>query len=259
MVNVRAHSLLETPLINGEGTSEFRWRQSPTLSNLPELSIDGNELAIVVAPHPDDETLALGGAIASMTAKGMAVIVVTASDGESSHPFSRTLTPDELRDLRRAESRSALRKLADGHPGNVMNVQLHLRDGRLAAVQEDLTDQLLKYLTPQDLCFATWEFDGHPDHEAVGRAARIASEESGARLLQYPVWTWHWATPGERSIPWERARRIALSDQDQQRKQSAIECYKTQIFPIGDALGDEAIVAPPDLLHFQRPFEVVFE
>ncbi len=97
-----------------------------------------------------------------MTARGMAVIVVTASDGEASHPLSTTTTPDELRALRRAESRSALRILADGQPGNVLNVQLHLRDGSLAALQEELTEQFLKYLTPQDLCFATWEFDGTP-------------------------------------------------------------------------------------------------
>jgi LmbE family N-acetylglucosaminyl deacetylase len=258
VVDVQASSY-ETPRINGVGTSEFRWRQSQTLANLPELSIDGHELAIVVAPHPDDETLALGGLIASMTANGMAVIVVTASDGEGSHPLSVTVTPDELRALRRGESRRALHVLADGQPGNVLNVQLHLRDGHLAAVQEDLTEQLLKYLTPQDLCFATWEFDGHPDHEAVGRAAKKASELSGARLLEYPVWTWHWATPDERSIPWDRARRVELSDESQQRKQRALECYQSQILPIGDAFGDEAIVAPTDLLHFQRPFEVVFE
>jgi LmbE family N-acetylglucosaminyl deacetylase len=258
LVDVQSSSY-ETPLIIGEGTSEFRWRQSPELANVRELSMEGRELAIVVAAHPDDETLALGGAIAAMAASGMAVIVVTASDGEASHPLSTTVTPDELRALRRSESRRALRVLADGHPGNVLNVQLHLRDGHLAALQEDLTYQLLKYLTPKDLCFATWEFDGHPDHEAVGRAAKVASEESGARLLQYPVWMWHWATPDERSIPWDRARRIELSDVHQQRKQSALECYTTQILPIGDALGDEAIVAPTDLLHFQRPFEVVFE
>jgi LmbE family N-acetylglucosaminyl deacetylase len=126
-------------------------------------------------------------------------------------------------------------------------------------VQEYLTDQLLKYLTPHDLCFATWEFDGHPDHEAVGRATMRACELSGARLLQYPVWMWHWATPDERSIPWDRARRIELSSLHRERKQHALDCYRSQILPIGDGLGNEAIVAPTDLLHFQRHFEVVFE
>jgi LmbE family N-acetylglucosaminyl deacetylase len=258
VVDVQTSSY-ETPRINGEGTSEFRWRQSQPLANLPELSIEGHELAIVVAPHPDDETLALGGLIASMAARGMAVIVVTASDGEGSHPFSVTVTPDELRALRRRESRAALRVLANGHPGSVLNVQLHLGDGHLAAVQEQLTDQLFKYLTPHDLCFATWEFDGHPDHEAVGRAAKRASELCGARLLQYPVWTWHWATTDEPLIPWARARRFELSPLLQQRKQRALACFQSQILPLGDGLGDEAIVAPTDLLHFQRPFEVVFE
>jgi LmbE family N-acetylglucosaminyl deacetylase len=257
VVDVQAQSF-ETPLINGEGTSEFRWHQCHALAALPELTTDDYELAIVVAPHPDDETLALGGAIASMANRGMAVVVVTVSDGEASHPFSQTVTPDELRDLRRGESRRAMRALSEGLAGNVLNVQLHLRDGHLHAVREDLTDQLVKYLTPQDLCFAPWEFDGHPDHEAAGRAAAVASEESGARLLQYPVWMWHWATPEDQSIPWQRARRIELSREDRRRKERAIGCYQSQTFPLGDGPGDEPVMAPTDLLHFQRPYEVVF-
>jgi LmbE family N-acetylglucosaminyl deacetylase len=258
VVDLQARSF-ETALIRGEGTSEFRWRQSSTLATLPPLSLAGHELAIVVAPHPDDETLALGGAIAALSASGTAVVVVTASDGEASHPFSTTVTPDELRILRRGESRRALRALADAQPGNVLNVQLHLPDGHLDGLQEDLTDQLLKYLTPRDLCFATWEFDGHPDHEAVGRAAKRASELSGARLLEYPVWMWHWARPDEATVPWDRARRIELGEDEQRRKALAIACYESQTLALGDAPGDEAIVPPTDLLHFQRPFEVVFE
>ncbi len=245
-------------LICSEGTTEARWEQCPALSGVPELSIDGHALALVVAPHPDDETLALGGTIASMAARGMAVVVVTATDGETSHPQSTVLTPDELRTLRCAESRRALGVLADGHRGNVRNVQLHLPDGELAESHEELTQWLVRHLTPEDVCFATWESDGHPDHEAVGRAAVAACTATGARLLQYPVWTWNWAEPGDESIPWERARRIELSEHERECKQRAIECYRTQILPIGDGAGDAAIVPPYDLAHFQRPFEVVF-
>jgi LmbE family N-acetylglucosaminyl deacetylase len=42
---------------------------------------------------------------------------------------------------------------------------------------------------------APWRHDGHPDHDAAGRAATIASAAAGAPLLQYLVWAWHWADP----------------------------------------------------------------
>jgi LmbE family N-acetylglucosaminyl deacetylase len=255
--------LRETPTSNrhigAEGTSEFRWRQCQQWPEIREISLDGHELAIVVAPHPDDESLALGGAISLMAAQGVAVIVVSVTDGEASHPCSTTVTPEELRVLRQSELRCALRELADGHPGNVANVQLHLRDGHVAQAQGELTEQLMKFFTCDDLCFATWEFDGHPDHEAVGRAAKEASDRTGARLLRYPVWTWHWAEPNDGSIPWERARKIVLNERDRDRKQRALECYRSQILPLGEGDGDGAVVTPRDLLYFQRPFEVVFE
>lgn len=258
MVDLRNPSS-NTPRISGAGTSEMQWRQCPRLNDLDGLSLDFHEVAIVVAPHPDDETLALGGTIAAMAASGMAVVVVTASDGEASHPSSPTVTPDEMSARRRGESERALRALAHGQAGNVLNVQLHLGDGRLGDEQDQLTEQLVKFLRPEDICFATWEFDGHPDHEAVGRAARRACAITGARLLGYPVWMWHWASPDEPTLPWQRARRIELSDSDQSRKRDAIACFESQIRPLSSAPGDEAIVAPPDLEHFQRPYEVVFE
>ena len=56
---------------------------------------------------------------------------------------------------------------------------------------------LTDLLSPDTWCAATWRGDGHPDHDAVGRAAATACDAVGCRLLEYPVWMWHWARPGE--------------------------------------------------------------
>ena len=257
MVNVEARAKA-APQISGCGTPEFAWRQCATLRQLPEFTLPTCALAIVFAPHPDDETLGLGGTIASLLERGSTVLIMTASDGESSHPQSATTSPEQLRKRREKELGSAIDTLSEGRPGHVLNVKLHLPDGGLAQVERELSQHLSRFLDPQVLCFSTWVHDGHPDHEAVGRAARSACARSGTRLIEYPVWTWHWAVPNENNVPWGRARKFNLSPQTLDAKRSAIERYESQITPLSDRPGDEAVVPPFDLVHFQRNYEVLF-
>ena len=65
----------------------------------------------VVAPHPDDESLGCGGAIALLTRFGLSVSVLFISDGTKSHPTSRKYPMLRLRDLRESEAREALARL----------------------------------------------------------------------------------------------------------------------------------------------------
>ena len=62
---------------------------------------------IVVAPHPDDESLACGGLIADACRQGLRGKVVIVSDGVGSHPNSKAYPPDRLRALREEEARRA--------------------------------------------------------------------------------------------------------------------------------------------------------
>ena len=66
---------------------------------------------IVVAPHPDDESLACGGLIADACRQGLRGKVVIVSDGAGSHPNSKAYPPDRLRSLREEEARRAAAEL----------------------------------------------------------------------------------------------------------------------------------------------------
>ena len=235
--------------IEGTGTSEDTWRDWTGVAGWPALPLDPATPPLVVAPHPDDEVLGAGGLLALLP--GAEVVVVTA--GEASHPGSTVHTPARLAAIRRDETTEALRRL--GLPETAVR-HLGQPDG---GVDEDaLTEHLTARLTPGRWCLATWRGDGHPDHEAVGRAAASACAATGAILLEYPIWTWHWAEPGDERVPWSRARRIDLTPAAQQAKQQAILAFPSQIHDLGPDPADAAILPPHVLARFRRPFEVVF-
>lgn len=83
-------------------------------------------------------------------------------------------------------------------------VRLGIPDGQAANMIFAIVMKLLPLLEPDDVIVTTWSLDGHPDHEATSEAARQASTKAGCRLIEAPVWMWHWATPDDFSIPWSR-------------------------------------------------------
>lgn len=235
-----------TPLIHGDGTPEADWRAWDT--DWPALALP-TTAPLVVAPHPDDEVLGAGGLLARLSD----VEVVAVTDGEASHPGSTVLTPRELAARRRAETDEALRRL--GLPAPRVH-RLGHPDGGID--EAALTATLRTLLRPGRWCLASWRGDGHPDHEAVGRAAAAACAETGALLVEYPIWTWHWARPGDPRVPWERCRQVALTAAERAAKRHALAAFTTQVEPLGPRPEDAPILPPPVLARFDRPVEVLF-
>jgi LmbE family N-acetylglucosaminyl deacetylase len=237
--------------IAGAGTGEDAW--IPFLAGLEMPSLGpaalGESGVVVVAPHPDDEILGLGGLLSLL---GRRVTLVAVTDGEASHPESTVYRPEQLAQLRRGETRAALARL----PVEADIVYCGQPDG---GIDEDtLADVVGRHLTADHWCFVTWSGDGHPDHEVVGRAAGRAGTTAGARVVEYPIWAWHWADPGDLRVPWHRAWRIPLSPETVRAKRAAIETFRTQIHPLGPDPADAAVLPPHVLARFLRPFEVVF-
>jgi LmbE family N-acetylglucosaminyl deacetylase len=191
----------------------------------PDLLVASGSRVVVVAPHPDDEVLAVGGTVATLAARGHEVLVVAVTDGEGSHPHSGTWTPERLRSIRPRETEAALARL--GLDATTPVMRLHLPDGRVAAHEKALAIQLP--LRPDDTVFVTWRHDGHADHEACARATLAAARNAGARCIEFPVWA---LVPSHRAHSRLRGRllhRISLSREQVCAKEEAMAAFESQI------------------------------
>lgn len=253
MVTGRAHGDQALRIDPQGGTDESRWDGWDAPAGWPALDV--GELAeagtvVVVAAHPDDEVLGVGGLVARLVTAGARIRFVWATDGEASHPASSAHGVRDLAATRRAESTAALRRLG---AGEASRLRLGLPDGGLAEAEADLVRRLRNVVAPDETVLAPWSGDAHPDHEACGRAARAVA----GRVLEYPVWTWHWAEPDDDRVPWDRCRRVDLDADVVERKNAAIDCFSSQINPLGPEPADGPVLPPGVLAHFRRPYELV--
>ena len=195
--------------------------------SFPELTLHDCPALLLVAPHPDDETLGFGATAATLQSRGVEVGVVSVSDGGGAYASLSPLERTWLEQTRRSELLHATR-----HLGLKTPISLGLPDGQLCDHEIFLADKLsalLSELGPGAWCAATWRGDGHPDHEAVGRAAAVAAQCSGAKLLEYPVWMWHWACPDDDAVPWHRMARVLPDADAGMRKRIAAREFRSQL------------------------------
>jgi LmbE family N-acetylglucosaminyl deacetylase len=211
---------------------------------------------VVVAPHPDDELLMAAGLVQQHLQRGGALCIVSVTDGEAC--FGEALggvKDDAKRELaaqRRAEHAAGLQALG---AGTAPVHRLGLADGRVAAEQQRLERRLRALLQPGDTVVSTWRLDGHPDHDATGRAAAAACARQGARLLEAPGWMWHWARPAHPAIAWQRLRCLGLQPGECQRKWRALQCHASQLAP---RPGAQAVVDDSLQQRARWPFECFF-
>jgi len=237
--------------IDAPGTDEAEWRSSPRLRELPVLDIAGWSSVVVVAAHPDDEVLGVGGVLAMLAASRARLRLVAVTDGEGSHPGLDHNAAGRLAEQRVAETSTALRRLGAA----VEIARLRVPDTGVARREPEVRDLLTGLVAGFDVCLAPWDGDLHADHEAAGRAAAGACSQQGVRLLSYPIWTWHWAHPRDSRVPWERAARVPLSPEAALRKRAAIDCFTSQLRPRG---AHRPPVLPPGIVaHFIRDQEVL--
>jgi len=240
----------------GEGTAEAHWlawlARTPLAPVTAERLVPPGRRAVVVAPHPDDEVLAVGGLLAQLGAAGCAVRVVAVTDGTASHRGSAQWPPDRLAQERPRETQCALARL--GVDAEVL--RLGLPDGGLALLREPLAVRLAALLSPADVVFTTWRRDGHPDHEATGHACAFAAARTGAALYEVPVWGWHWAAPGDPRVPWHRVRVLALDPAALRRKRAAVQAFTSQLLP-DPSTGHGPVLRDSTLARAARPFELL--
>ena len=261
---------------NDAGTSEAAWAASGA-AELPELPLDDAELAgrafIVLAAHPDDESLGAGGLLARLQAVGATVRVLLCTAGEASHPGSPTTTPDQLAAVRLQEFGGALTHLlgARAWGGDREWQCLGLPDGKLAQHREQIRAAVREasagcgHAAEEVVLVAPYRSDGHTDHDVLGSVAAELSAAAGYGLLEYPIWYWLWAAPEAPAAPdasvdpagaaWHGWFRLPLRPAEQQAKAAAMAAHVSQVQPLSGLPGDEVLLPPDFLAHFERTWE----
>lgn len=182
---------------------------------------------LVVAPHPDDEVLGCGGAVANHLDAGRSVFVLYLTSGERGSP---TIPAEQFGPVREQEALAAARML--GVPAE-QTWFLRLPDGALNARDPGQVGQLIqafRSLRP-GLVYLPHPHDGSFDHQeafvlcwrAAGMAGSRNFPEHGTApwwvptVLGYEVWT---------PIRYPEYTEEITSVLD--RKVAALACYRTQ-------------------------------
>ena len=221
---------------------------------LPALAADGPPL--ILAPHPDDESLGCGGLIALACDAGSPPFVLVITDGAGSHPNSRAYPAPRLRATRQQEARRAVAALGLppqrigflGLPDTEAPTSGPAFDAAVTAIAS------LALRIGAGTLLATWQHDPHADHEATHLLAAAAAAETGIRHLSYPVWGLTLPPDVPLPGPLPSGFRLDISQQ-LPRKRQAIAAHRTQT---SDLIIDDpqGFKLPADFLaRFDRPLE----
>ena len=116
---------------------------------------------VVVAPHPDDAELGMGGTIARLVAEGHDVLIVDMTDGE---PTPAGTPEKRVSEAREADRILGTRRVNLGLPNRRLEHTVAARHALAAVLRRERCE----------LLFAPHPEDVHPDHLAATRIAEDA-------------------------------------------------------------------------------------
>jgi len=212
---------------------------------------------LVLAPHPDDETLGCGATIMRKLAAGTPVQVIIAADGNWYR--SSKLSVDAVNEIREEEARRACAIL--GLPCENITF-LRFESRRLADNRGLLRDRLfdiLDTMNPEEI-FVSSIIDNHPDHRVLaelGRELAQARRDRAPVLYEYPIWFWDPRIWRVRDLLALRPR-IVRTGEFRLRKHEAIAAYRSQVTNMIGETGS-APLRKGFVRQFLQPEEIFFE
>ena len=177
--------------------------------------------ALIVAPHPDDAELAMGGSIVKMTAAGWNVVVADLTDGEPT-PFGSK------------ESRAKETQIASNILGIEKRICLDMPNRYLQPTLQNrkrLAEMIR--LNKPDILFGPVIPDWHPDHEAARQLidqARFEAKFYKTKMRDAPHWTtrqFYYYSPHR--LEYSKPSFIIDITSHWEKKIAAIKAYKSQI------------------------------
>jgi LmbE family N-acetylglucosaminyl deacetylase len=146
---------------------------------------------LVLTPHPDDETLGCGGALAAAADRGVDITIACITDGAGSHPASFEYPHERLAELRLAELRKAVGALSSDC-ARVISLGLPDQGVTPERLSESrIYEQLLCLAREKHIraIWTTWHRDPHVDHRAAACIAfEMTKDLPDIMLWEFPVW-----------------------------------------------------------------------
>jgi LmbE family N-acetylglucosaminyl deacetylase len=215
---------------------------------------------IVVAPHPDDESLACGGLMVDASREGLRCKVVIVSDGAGSHPNSKAYPPERLAALREEEAKQAGAELGL-KPEDILFLRLPDRfvpsEGEEAQRAIEAIVGCASGIGARSL-FVSWRHDPHCDHEASYRIAREVQRRAGEiRLFEYVIWG-H-TLPLLTEVDPIGGFRIQVDQKALEKKRRAIAAHRSQTTNLINDDPDGFRFTQSGLARFDLPYEFFFE
>jgi LmbE family N-acetylglucosaminyl deacetylase len=239
---------LKLPISTVVGTSIARTGTDATAAT-------AKRSCVVLAPHPDDETLGCGVAIMRKVDAGTAVQVVVVSDGSTYPPHKSPADNIATRHAELLASCAALGLRDDAVTHlSFPETKLHLAGDELV----DAVCDVVRIHAPDDV-LVTSEADPHSDHAALGLATGRALAGRSTRLVLYPVWQWErprsWLRTLQGASRPERVRTAGYVE----RKRAALAHYTSQLtVAAGGELAEDVGLTPQFIRHFVGTYEVFF-
>jgi LmbE family N-acetylglucosaminyl deacetylase len=194
---------------------------------------------LVIAPHPDDEVLGLGGTIAKLADQGREVFVVIVTRGDPSM-FPSTSIEQTRREALAAHAVLGVTKtiFLEGFPAALLDTV------PLSELNAALRDTL-RSIEP-DVIFLPYYGDLHLDHRKVFESGLVAARPEGtyvpASLYAYETLSeTNWGAPLSRSA-FAPNTFVDISP-SLDRKLKAFRAYETQVRPFPHERSLEAIQA----------------
>lgn len=231
--------------------------------NLEAKVLDGLSPFLILAPHPDDETLGCGGLIARASKLGLKPRVVYLTDGEGSHKGSATWPPRRLARARRQEALAALDILGvppdDVHfVGWPDGAPLPRDQAAYADTLRDLREWSDRF-KPWSV-WAPWRHEQHCDHVAANLLASdyIASIDTREPVkMEYLVWGW--ADPDLAHRHGAKGVWGLMCGDEIARRRRALACHETQMTPLIQDAAESFRVSPQLAALTDRPVEIFLE
>ncbi len=173
---------------------------------------------LVLAPHPDDESLGCGGTIRLLTESGIHVDVVFMTRGEHGCEAPEASTPGSRRELAATRTREAQQAC------QILGVaEVHFLEGTDAnlACEAHMTQRLVSWFRERSYqrVFCPWPGDRHIDHAATHAhlLQALKTVPKPVTLWLYEVWT---PLPHNICIPIDATMEI---------KRSAVRAHESQL------------------------------